>query len=58
MTEEELKETASKLAEKLKGVDGLEEVDFVQEDGPLEGEPASICLVFEGQALALGVLPL
>lgn len=58
MTEDQLKEVAAALAEKLKGVDGLDNVDFVQEDGPLEGEPASICLEFDGKALALGVLPL
>lgn len=58
MTEEELKEIAKKLAEKLSGVDGLNDVEFVQEEGPLDGEPASICLEFEGTSLALGVLPL
>jgi hypothetical protein len=58
MTEAELKEYAEALAELLKGVDGLDAVEFMKEEEPLEGEPASICLEFKGQALALGVLPL
>jgi hypothetical protein len=57
MTEQELKEKARALAEKLSTVEGLENVEFMEEDGPLEGEPAAICLEFDGTALTLGVLP-
>ena len=57
MTEAELKEKAQALAELLAGVDGLSSVEYIDE-GDLEGEPASICLEFDGTALAIGVLPI
>jgi hypothetical protein len=57
VTEAELKAKAKALAELLATVDGLENVEFIDE-GDLEGEPASICVEHDGTALALGVLPL
>ncbi len=57
MTEAELKAKAKALAELLATVDGLVNVEFIDE-GDLEGEPASICVEHNGTALALGVLPL
>lgn len=57
MTEAELKEKAKALAELLAKVDGLTSVEYIDE-GDLEGEPASICLEFDGTPLAIGVLPI
>lgn len=58
MTEAELKAKAKALAELLKDVDGLDSVEFMDEDSKLDGEPAGICLEFDGATLALGVLPI
>ena len=56
MTEAELKEVAAALAKDLE-LRGVQSVEYIDE-GPLEGEPASICIEFQGHSLVLGVLPL
>lgn len=51
MTEAELIAAAKEIADKIGG-------EFVEEEVPLEGEPASIIYGLKGTSFVLGVLPL
>jgi hypothetical protein len=51
MTEKELIEWTKKIASQING-------EFIEDEVPLEGEPASIIITIEGYQFVLGVLPL
>lgn len=58
MNEADLIEAAKEIAEKIKAGGGFESVEYIDEEGGLEGEPASIVVeLADGKMFALGVLP-